>query len=314
MATCREHLFRIQIVLAGLLPVLYMYLPPTFLEIFRRPAATKSDDLAPGNAALIQTTERPGSTHLGRAWAAQHCSSNAACRATWETLVQRGEKLFWRSPCVGKIIEDCSRASGGGTCHEKDLYQVGVFTGQSMFAISNALKKSNVPFHKFWGLDSFAGIPFEKDRSYLPTETQKLWSEGKYNAADRFGAKTFEEQTSILNYYINDERADWIRGFYNESLTGTLKMERDLREAMYIDIDCDIYMAAKQALSWFFQQKLVVPGTIIGFDDWESGGPGGEQRAHLEVLKEFNVTVKRVAGDGMAPDQGQPCFQVISIG
>ena len=59
-----------------------------------------------------------------------------------------------------------------------------------------------------------------------------------------------------------------MKGFYSESLTPTLVQELGMKPAAYIDIDCDLYISSKQALAYMFEQKLAVPGTLIGYDDF----------------------------------------------
>ena len=85
-------------------------------------------------------------------------------------------------------------------------------------------------------------------------------------------------------------------------------MATSMKPAMYIDIDTDLYIGAKQALAWMFENKLVVPGTLVGYDDWSTGGEGGQQRAHAEVVRKHGLSVRRLEGKGR-----EPCFEVVSV-
>eukprot|EP00965_Chrysotila_dentata_P158955 5250688-Pleurochrysis_carterae.AAC.1 len=38
--------------------------------------------------------------------------------------------------------------------------------------------------------------------------------------------------------------------------------------------------------------NVIVVGTIIGYDDWYSGGEGGEQRAHREIVAKYNLKLR----------------------
>ena len=87
------------------------------------------------------------------------------------------------------------------------------------------------------------------------------------------------------------EHVELIDGFFNTSLTSHTMRQRlrrgDFRPAMYIEIDVDLYAAAKEALRWVFANALVVPGvTLIYYDEW---GQGGEASAHHEIAREFGV-------------------------
>ena len=80
-------------------------------------------------------------------------------------------------------------------------------------------------------------------------------------------------------------------GFYNESLTRTLAVERQMRPALFVEVDCDLYISTSAALEWMFANKLIVAGTILVYNDWQAGGDkSGEARAHAEVCNKYNVT------------------------
>ena len=73
--------------------------------------------------------------------------------------------------------------------------------------------------------------------------------------------------------------------------------------AIYVDIDVDQYVPAKQVLSWLFREHLAVAGTFIGYDDFGSTRlwTAGESRAHEEIAAEYAVEFRQViAGLGAA--------------
>ena len=49
---------------------------------------------------------------------------------------------------------------------------------------------------------------------------------------------------------------------------GVRKSFLRLRPALYVDIDCDFYGATLTALRFLFRHGLIVPGTLLGYDDW----------------------------------------------
>ena len=72
-------------------------------------------------------------------------------------------------------------------------------------------------------------------------------------------------------------RADLIRGYYNESLTEELR-ERDshpFRNAAVVMLDCDLYSSTRDALEWV--APYLDDGAVIVFDDWHSYGDDCEQ-------------------------------------
>lgn len=64
-----------------------------------------------------------------------------------------------------------------------------------------------------------------------------------------------------------------------------------MRPALYVEIDCDLYLSSRQALEWLLSSRLIVRGTVIGYDDLEAGGTGGEAQAHNEVVARWGLTL-----------------------
>jgi len=137
-----------------------------------------------------------------------------------------------------------------------DLYQFGVFGGKSLEWLQPAFPEAFV-----WGFDSFDGLP--EEQSGVPAI--RGWAAGSYDAS-RFGVTPEALQARLGG----NERAQFIKGFYNESLTSSLltRYRRAMRPAVYVDIDCDIYISSHQALDWMFKHQLIVVGTLVGYDDW----------------------------------------------
>ena len=80
------------------------------------------------------------------------------------------------------------------------VYEVGVYTGNSMLLLQDAL----APVPVIWGLDSFAGLP---DPS--ADEVVSEWHAGKYADDPRVRLK------AALG---GEGKHGWVAGFYNESL------------------------------------------------------------------------------------------------
>ena len=65
-------------------------------------------------------------------------------------------------------------------------------------------------------------------------------------------------------------------GFFRDSLSSELISSGELKPALYIDIDCDLYISTYEALDFMFANDLVRTGTYIGYDDW------GDTKLYLE--------------------------------
>ena len=75
------------------------------------------------------------------------------------------------------------------------------------------------------------------------------------------------------------------KGWYSDTLTPELIQTRKILKASLINIDCDLYSSAKQALA--FCAPLIKDSSIIFFDDWPADFIG-EKKAFDEFWKENN--------------------------
>jgi O-methyltransferase len=160
-----------------------------------------------------------------------------------------------------------------------DVYEFGVFNGNSTAELSMICSQNGIACDHLVGFDSFDGIPKE-----LAEPVQPFWDPdqssyyGAYNAQLFFNVNTPEEAmnkvyNNIRPLVASHRRLTLVPGFYEQSLTDDLPITLGLKKAIIVDIDCDIYSAAKTALQWLFRHKLVDVGTYLFYDDW-GGTPG----------------------------------------
>lgn len=76
-----------------------------------------------------------------------------------------------------------------------------------------------------------------------------------------------------------------------------------LKQALYLDVDVDLYTSTLQLLTWAFEFGIANVGTLIGYDDWwadvcyfkpkgvTNSMDSGEGRAHREIAEKFKVFV-----------------------
>ena len=186
-------------------------------------------------------------------------------------------------------------------CHEQvectkyDLYEFGVFTGRSMKGYVTQLKDAGVNYAHYWGFDSFVGLPQERGTIARSTISTSDWQAGSFSAAEVLRKQSYTSLESTILSFVNDSRVNLVRGFYNESLTRTIAFERQMQPALFVEIDCDLYVSSITAMDWMLANRLIVAGTLLVYNDWRAGGDGsGEALAHGEVCAKYNVTATRV--------------------
>lgn len=215
-----------------------------------------------------------------------------------------------------------AQLDGKTDCAGRDLYTFGVYTGASVKFWLDRLAQLKVVHGFSWGFDSFEGLPAEAAGVSLEGDE---WKPGGFSAADQFGVYTWGEVRNKIEMHLGEHAAKcrWVKGFFSESLTPSLARERRMQPALLIDVDVspppanptaplarrrtdascdcrvvqvDLYISAWQCLDWCFASGIIVPGTIVYYDDVEvvKADRGGELRAHDEVTAKYRVGWKRV--------------------
>ena len=224
---------------------------------------------------------------------------------------------------------------------DRDLYTFGVYTGESLKFWLERLAALGVTHGPMWGFDSYEGLPAEAEGKKLESNA---WLPGAFSAADQFDAKTFGEvlgapssagpglhprpnpnpnpnpshspgpdpnqvKRRILDHIgpAGAAQTQLIRGFFSESLTPSLAASRGMKPALLVDVDVDLYISAYQCLDWMFTHRLIVPGTVVYYDDVEDvkAEDGGELAAHEEMTAKYNVNWRKVHDS---------CWECLSVG
>ena len=250
------------------------------------------------------------------------CLLTSACALRWSDALQYQPTDFERRVLVRKaalhrLRERCSQKHV--SCVSGDIYEFGIFTGLAMKAINQFLDNNSISVRVVWGFDSFLGLPREDakatnttDSAYLRRVRKKDYRPGTYSTARALKSSSPYESMHKLDIAINDTRVRWIPGFFERSLTPQLSVEQGMQPAVYVDFDVDLYTSTLQALKWMLSSRLVVPGTLLFYDDWDAGGKGGQQRAHREATQEYSVVLRNLGEAG--PSYRKAMFEVISIG
>ena len=190
----------------------------------------------------------------------------------------------WRAHCLQPFLSRCKHHPQHCGAVGKDIYEFGVFSGSSMLRISDAMRAANASFTRMWGFDSFQGLPEEMKGVPVPVD----YTKGRYDSSAFFDASG-NDLIARLETKIDDPRVRWVRGWYNETCTPQTLHMLPFSPALYVDLDCDLYVSTYQALDWLFSSKLIRPGTIIGYDDWIHGGPTGQEAVHRDITAKYGV-------------------------
>ena len=118
----------------------------------------------------------------------------------------------------------------------EDIYQFGVFTGGSLRTMRRDWSRLKLPVRKVWAFDSFIGL------QKTTLDEHSTWTTGAYSAADAIGASSYTDLKRKILEHVADgsdsvksddfaSRIRFIRGFFNDSLTPTLKASHGMRPA-----------------------------------------------------------------------------------
>jgi O-methyltransferase len=174
-------------------------------------------------------------------------------------------------PALTKVLESTKDKIVG------DYYEFGLYAGFTFYHAQQEAKRLNLDYMNFWGFDSFCGLP-EVD------ELDAIGIAGIFST----GAYACDEETvrKLLNQFVVDwGRTHLIAGWYDDTLTDVLAIEKGMKQASVILVDCDLYQSTVPVLK--FIEPLVQSGTVILFDDWNCFGDSdkGERRAFREFLE-----------------------------
>jgi hypothetical protein len=159
-----------------------------------------------------------------------------------------------------------------GTTNLGDYLEFGVCHGTSLICMYEALHRENVKNVRLFGFDSFEGLPAD-----AAVDTTNNWQPGEFASTLEFTTK------NLIKNGVDMSRTALVKGWYSETLTPGLIQTHKITKASLINIDCDLYSSAKQALD--FCAPLIKDSSIIFFDDWTEEYVG-EKKAFDEFLKE----------------------------
>jgi hypothetical protein len=164
---------------------------------------------------------------------------------------------------------------------EGDYLEFGVFRGDTF---RNAIRAARQGYRatkerrfpgRFFAFDSFAGLP----RVPSTGRGANIYAEGEFSAS----RAAFERNLGTL---LQRYPIEIVPGWFEETLTPQTSQRLGLRQAAFVNIDCDLYESTVPVLR--FVRPLLQTGTVLYFDDWFSqrgSMDDGEARAAREWLE-----------------------------
>lgn len=176
---------------------------------------------------------------------------------------------------------------------EYDIYEFGINHGKSFYDINTYLERANIKPNKIWGFDSFVGLPKEKDG--LPIING--WEEGYFNVKEEMSVENTDDVISnILSKNNSGIPCEFIAGFFCDTLTNELVVNKNMKKASFIDIDVDLYQSTIEIFDWFYDNDLMSDTVIVNFDDW--GGvaeyTGGESKAFKDIIDKYKLNTEEI--------------------
>lgn len=136
---------------------------------------------------------------------------------------------------------------------EGDYLEFGVYQGSSFIMAARLARKYGLSNMRFFAFDSFQGLPDSEGETFV---------RGTSQFSKKMLTRMLEKAGLDLGKVVV------VEGFYSESLNDGVKKDHNLRKAAIVNIDSDLYVSARDALS--FLGDLVGAGTILIFDDWHT--------------------------------------------
>ena len=188
----------------------------------------------------------------------------------------RPQRFQPATPATPAAIEKVLRhVHETGLTLQGDYYEFGIYRGYTFWYAQKTMTELGNQQMRFIGLDSFAGLP----------EVQ-----GVDAYKGDFSARQYSASSEYVRKMLDAHGVDWDRtllipGFYEDTLSPTLKTTHNLQAAAVAVIDCDLYESASQVLR-FLADDLLRDGTILVMDDWNAFD-GDDDRGERLAFKEF---------------------------
>jgi hypothetical protein len=155
-----------------------------------------------------------------------------------------------------------------------DYLEFGVSQGGSLSCMHRAAKSSKLNSMRFFGFDSFEGLPDETD-----SEDGHSWFSGEFYSTTNWTT------AFLINQGVDVNDISLIKGWFDDTCAADTLEKYQITKAGIINIDCDIYSSTKIALD--FCRPLIKEDVIIFFDDWNSWSLADKGLGEKKAFEEF---------------------------
>lgn len=164
-------------------------------------------------------------------------------------------------------------------CPDGDYYEFGVYKGFSLWFATQIAQEYGHADMRFFGFDSFEGLPEPVGVDRKPDAHGSTFAKGCFCAGLSYVESALKKNGADMT------KVTLVKGYYEDVLVDGLVAERDMKPAAVILVDCDMYNSTMVVLR--FIKDLLVPGTVLLFDDWLlTDEKKGQQLACREWLEE----------------------------
>jgi len=161
--------------------------------------------------------------------------------------------------------------SSRGLLEGTDVLEFGIFRGFNVWFSQAYCRLRGVRDVRFFGFDSFFGLP----------EISGVDSRGTFHEGE------FSAYKADVEHYFTRFSVDWtqtflVEGFFSETLNPATIQRLSVRPCSLAVVDCDLYSSTVEVLN--FLEGLLCPVSVIYFDDWRDFGnvDAGEPLAFRE--------------------------------
>ena len=196
--------------------------------------------------------------------------------ANYQYVYSRNEKISH----ITEALNYLGIAGNKGKDLPLTFFEFGCYSGKTFSAAINAANYFALDQMQFFAFDSFEGLP------NVNREIDGIFNTGEFKTPIDDFLEIVKRNTGL-----DLPKSNIIKGFYDKSLTEDL--QRIMPKIGILHIDVDLYSSTVEVLE--FVKPLLVPGSVILFDDWycfPAGKCMGEKKAFNEFLennKNFKV-------------------------
>lgn len=200
----------------------------------------------------------------------------------WKPLVPEEEfsACFRNAIRTIRSLEPSTKAIG-------NYVEFGVSRGTSLACAHHTLRDEGLSHIRLIGFDSFEGLPSEA--------AHEGWVPGA------FCSTLSATKDYLRSRRVDMRRVELVKGWFKDTLTEQTRQSLRIGKASFIMVDCDIYSASVDALT--FVEPHIVDHAVVIFDDWGDDALPLEcqQKAFSEFLADHSdITATALPAYGRA--------------